>query len=124
MFPPENLNLWKELLAYPGAVFVSEFGFGKHASSLKFRMRNKLIAAFAQCVLVTQSAADEGALNVYRFGQEQRKPVATFKSDGTRDTLGNSMIGCDVRTGSIEFELAGNDWLQCNAWRGELSSRI
>ena len=68
VFPPENRGLWEELLAHPGAVFVSEFGFGQRASSLLLRKRNKLIVAFAQGVLVAQSALDGGAMNAYRFG--------------------------------------------------------
>ena len=105
VFPPENRNLWEELLAYSGAAFVSEFGFGQRASSLSLRKRNKLIVAFAQGVLVAQSAADGGAMNAYRFGREQKKPVATFKPDGSKDTTGNAVIGEDTRTGGCTFEL-------------------
>ena len=34
VFPPENRELWKQLLSYPLAAFVSEYGFGLRASSL------------------------------------------------------------------------------------------
>ena len=78
VFPPENREFWEQLLEYPGAALVSEFGFGQRASSLLLRKRNKLIVAFAQGVLVAQSAANGGAMNAYRFGRAQKKPVATF----------------------------------------------
>ena len=58
----------------PGAVFVSEFGFGQRAASLLLRKRNKLIAAFAQGVLVAQSAVDGGAMNAYASAWSKESP--------------------------------------------------
>ena len=121
VFPPENRSLWEEFLAYPGAVFVSEFGFGQRASSLYLRKRNKLIVAFSQGVLIAQSAVDGGAMNAYRFGREQKKPVATFKSDGSQETTGNAVIGEDSRTGGCTFELVADE-SQYKAWLDGLSS--
>ena len=121
VFPPENRSLWEELLAYPGAAFVSEFGFGQRASSLHLRKRNKLIVAFAQGVLVAQSAFDGGAMNAYRFGREQKKPVATFKPDGSKDTSGNALIEEDSRTGGCTFELTAGQSLY-ETWIDGLSS--
>lgn len=123
VFPPENRSLWEELLAYPGAVFVSEFGFGQRASSLHLRKRNKLIVAFAQGILVAQSAVDGGAMNAYRFGREQKKPVATFRPDGSKDTTGNAAIGEDLRTGGHIFELVADE-SQYETWLDGLSSWI
>jgi len=121
VFPPENRVLWEDLLAYPGAAFVSEFGFGQRASSLLLRKRNKLIVAFAQGVLVAQSAADGGAMNAYRFGREQRKPVATFKPDDTKDTTGNVRIAGDPRTGGVALGVDG-DSSEFDKWIDRLSS--
>ena len=123
VFPPENRPLWEELLAYSNAAFVSEFGFGMRASSLQLRKRNKLIVAFAQGVLVAQSAVDGGAMNAYRFGREQKKPVATFRSDGAKDTTGNAAIAQDTRTGGIAFApSAGSS--EYTRWLDGLSSLI
>lgn len=91
-FPPENRALRNELLEYDGAVFVSEFPFGRRAASLTLRKRNRLIVAFARGVLLSQSAKDGGAMNAYRFALEQKTPVATFVDDGTPDTSGNALI--------------------------------
>ena len=123
VFPPENRGLWDELLAYPGAVFVSEFGFGQRASSLLLRKRNKLIAAFAQGIVVAQSAVDGGAMNAYRFGREQRKAVATFSPDGSKDTSGNAVIENDDRTGRFAFKLT-DDQARYATWLQRLSSSI
>ena len=121
LFPPENRRLWEELLANPRAVFVSEFGFGQRASSLLLRKRNKLIVAFAQGVLVAQSALTGGAMNAYRFGREQKKPVATFRTDGAEQTSGNALIEKDDRTGRFAFELADNP-NRHETWLRQLSS--
>ena len=123
VFPPENRGLWEELLAYSGATFVSEFGFGQRASSLFLRKRNKLIVAFAQGVLVAQSATTGGAMNAYRFGREQKKPVATFETDGSEGTSGNALIGRDECTGGFVFELTSDSSGQ-EAWLQRLSSWI
>ena len=121
VFPPENRGLWEKLLAYPGAVFVSEFGFGQRTSSLLLRKRNKLIVAFAQGVLVAQSALSGGAMNAYRFGREQKKPVATFKTDGSEETSGNALIEKDDRTGGFAFELT-DKLKRYETWLQQLSS--
>ena len=123
VFPPENRELWEKLLAHPGAAFVSEFGFGQRASSLLLRKRNKLIVAFAQGVLVAQSSLTGGAMNAYRFGREQKKSVATFRTDGSKETSGNALIEKDDRTGGFAFELTDNLQRQ-KAWLQQLSSWI
>jgi DNA protecting protein DprA len=91
-FPPENRDLWDQLKDRPGAVFVSESPFGTAASTLTLRKRNKLIVALSRGVLVGQSSADGGAMNAFRFAREQKKPVATFLSDGSPETSGNQQI--------------------------------
>lgn len=94
-FPPENRQLWRDLLDYGGAVIVSEFPFGTAASALTLRKRNKLIVAFAGGVMLSQTSATGGAMNAYRFAIEQRKAVATFADDGTDRTSGNRVIAGD-----------------------------
>ena len=121
VFPPENRRLWEKLLKDKNAVFVSEFGFGQRASSLLLRKRNKLIVAFAQGVVVAQSAADGGAMNAYRFAREQKKPVAAFGSDGSRDTAGNATIGNDSRTGGFVLGSRGQE-SEYESWLQKLSS--
>ena len=96
-FPPENRKLWDELLCCQRALFVSEFPFGMRASALTLRKRNKLIVAFSQGVLISQSSVNGGAMNAYRFAREQRKPVATFADDGMPDTSGNRLISHERR---------------------------
>lgn len=96
-FPPENRGVWQRFLDLDAAVFVTEFPFGAAASALRLRKRNKLIVACARGVVISQSAAEGGAMNAYRFAREQKKPVATFAADGAPDTSGNQQIA-DERT--------------------------
>ncbi len=123
VFPPENRSLWDDLVAYRGAVFVSEFGFGQRASSLSLRKRNKLIVAFAQGVLIAQSATDGGAMNAYRFGRDQKKPIATFRADGSTYTTGNAAISDSNEIRHVTFEVAANRSAY-EAWLDGLSSWI
>ena len=102
-FPPENRTLWDILLEDPHAVMVSETPFGVRASSLLLRKRNKLIVAFSQGVLVSQSSDKGGAMNAYRFALELHRPFATFSPDGTPDTSGNSLILSDAARPGAEF---------------------
>ena len=120
VFPPENHSLWKRLLEYPSAAFVSEVGFGQRASSLLLRKRNKLIVSFAQAVLVAQSGDKGGAMNAYRFAREQKKLVATFMPDNTKDTEGNALIESDTRTDGVAFDVR-DDQSKFKMWLNELS---
>lgn len=86
-FPPENRDLWDELLRYDRATMVSEFPLGTSANALNLRKRNKLIVAFARSVLIAQSASKGGAMNAYRFAIEQRKSFATFQPDSASDDV-------------------------------------
>jgi DNA protecting protein DprA len=142
-FPPENKDLWTDFLSYNGAAFVSEFPFGTRASSLTLRKRNKLIVAFSQGVLISQSAVGGGAMNAYRFAREQGKPVATFLPEGDKtrrdesddavrlgsdtlssDTSGNRLIADECREGDVVFSATGSLSEEYRRWLFRLSSSI
>lgn len=123
-FPPENRQLWQSLLSYPKAAMVTEAPFGTAASGLTLRKRNKLIAALASGVLVSQTATDGGAMNAYRFALEQHKPVATFRTDWTKDTSGNQAISLENKVPTSVFPeniTAPEEWKR---WLLGLSSLI
>ena len=105
VFPPENRDLWQQLMDSGRAVFVSEFALGRGADQLTLRKRNKLIVAASQGVLVAQSGRPGGALNAYRAGLEQKKPIATFAPDGTDETSGNEEIRSAGGPGTSVFPM-------------------
>ena len=72
---------------------------------------------------MAQSALTGGAMNAYRFGREQKKPVTTFRTDGSEETSGNALIEKDERTGGFAFELT-DDPKGHEAWLQQLSSWI
>lgn len=120
-FPPENKEVWLRFLSEESAVFVSEFPFGTRAASLNLRKRNKLISALALGVLVSQSSAEGGAMNAYRFAAEQKKPIATFSDDGTEDTSGNRVIASAEKPKSTVFNHEKEGYV---TWLRLLSSSI
>lgn len=121
VFPQENRSLWRQLLDSGRAVFVSEFALGRGADKLTLRKRNKLIVAAAQGVLVAQSSCSGGAMNAFRSGLEQKKPIATFDPDGTDETSGNEEIRMASGRGTSAFpvRLAAQEYRQ---WLTALSS--
>ena len=123
VFPPENRKLWHRLLESDRAVFLSEFALGRRAESLTLRKRNKLIVAAARGVLVGQTSKSGGAMNAFRFGLEQKKPVATFEPDGTDATSGNKEIIDSTKGNTSSFPTTPEieDYRQ---WLHELSSLI
>lgn len=121
-FPPENRDLWSALLEYQGAALVSEFPFGTPASALTLRRRNKTIVSLALGVLVGQSAADGGTMNAYRFAVEQKKPVASFESDGTPETSGNRIVGDSAKAQGTLFPADHPDRAAFGRWLRVLSS--
>lgn len=119
-FPPENRDFWNELLQYEGAVFVSEAPFGARATSLTLRKRNKLIVAFALGVMIGQSSVKGGSMNAFRFTLEQRKPIATFESNGAEETSGNLMISREAKVPATTFKAEQADGGAWQKWLQEL----
>ena len=103
VFPPENRKLWHDLMDSGRAVFISEFAFGRRAASLTLRKRNKLIVSTAQGILIAQSSKSGGAMNAFRFGLEQKKPIATFDADETDRTSGNRKISGSAKGNIVSF---------------------
>ncbi|MFP4203501.1 MAG: DNA-processing protein DprA [Opitutales bacterium] len=73
IYPPENLELFKQIAA-EGAV-ASEFPFGRRADRQTFPMRNRLVAGMCKGVLVVESAVAGGSMITARFAGEQGRAV-------------------------------------------------
>ncbi|MFU8847813.1 MAG: DNA-processing protein DprA [Opitutales bacterium] len=73
IYPPENLDLSREITA-KGAL-LSEFPFGRRADRQTFPMRNRVVAGLCEAVLVVESAAAGGSMITARFAGEQGRQV-------------------------------------------------
>ena len=73
VYPPENLDLYKQI-AVTGAV-ASEFPFGRRADRQSFPMRNRLVAGMCEAVIVVESAVAGGSMITARFAGEQGRQI-------------------------------------------------
>ena len=69
IYPPENLNLHKEIID-KGAV-VSEFCFGRRIGRTTFPMRNRIVSGMCEAVIVIESNCSGGSMITARFAGEQ-----------------------------------------------------
>ena len=73
IYPPENLDLYKQIAA-EGAV-VSEFPFGRRADRQTFPMRNRVVSGMSEAVIVIESDAAGGSMITARFAGEQGRSL-------------------------------------------------
>ncbi|MEN8725984.1 MAG: DNA-processing protein DprA [Lentimonas sp.] len=73
IYPPENLDLYKQIAA-EGAV-VSEFPFGRRADRQTFPMRNRVVSGMSEAVIVVESDAAGGSMITARFAGEQGRTL-------------------------------------------------
>lgn len=73
IYPPENLDLYKQISA-EGAV-VSEFPLGRRADRQTFPMRNRVVSGMSEAVIVVESDAAGGSMITARFAGEQGRAL-------------------------------------------------
>lgn len=73
IYPPENLDLYKEIVA-KGAV-ASEFCFGRRVDRQTFPMRNRIVSGMSEAVIVVESDAAGGSMITARFAGEQGRQL-------------------------------------------------
>jgi DNA processing protein len=74
LYPPENLVLAEKIASGFGAV-VSEFPLNTPPDKQTFPMRNRIVAAWARAVLVTECPAWSGSLITANLASEYGKPI-------------------------------------------------
>ena len=74
LYPPENLTLAEKIADGNGAV-ISEFPLNKAPDKQTFPMRNRIVAAWSQAVLVTECPAWSGSLITANLASEYGKPI-------------------------------------------------
>ena len=73
VYPPENLDLYRRIVA-SGAV-LSEFPFGRKADRQTFPMRNRVVSGICEAVVVVESDVQGGAMITARFAGEQGRLI-------------------------------------------------
>lgn len=73
IYPPENLELYRQIEA-SGAI-ISEFPFGRRADRQSFPMRNRVVAGICDAVIVVESDVNGGSMITARFAGEQGRLV-------------------------------------------------
>lgn len=73
IYPPENLDIYKQIVAEGAA--VSEFPFGRRADRQTFPMRNRVVSGMCQGVVVIESDAAGGSMITARFAGEQGRAL-------------------------------------------------
>ncbi len=74
LYPPENLALAEKIADGNGAV-ISEFPLHRPPDKQTFPMRNRIVAAWSQAVLVTECPAWSGSLITANLASEYGKPI-------------------------------------------------
>lgn len=73
-YPRENQQIYEKILASGGAI-VSEYPVGQEPSKGSFPSRNRIISGLSRGVIVTEGAADSGALYTATDAFENNRPV-------------------------------------------------
>jgi len=88
IYPPENLELYRQIEA-TGAI-LSEFPFGRRADRQSFPMRNRVVAGICDAVIVVESDVNGGSMITARFAGEQGRLI--YAVPGRIDQ--NTSAGC------------------------------
>ena len=97
LYPPENLGLAEKIANGNGAV-VSEFPLHTAPDKQTFPMRNRIVAAWSQALLVVECPAWSGSLITANLATEYGKPVFAVPGPVDRE----SSTGCNqlIRDGA------------------------
>lgn len=80
VYPAENLELYKEILLFGGAI-ISEYPLGSKPEKLHFPNRNRLISGLSDGVLVVEAKKRSGTLITVDYALEQGRDVYAIPGD-------------------------------------------
>ena len=97
VYPVENTDLYKSILAASGAI-ISEYPPGTRPDRWRFPARNRIIAAISSAVVVVEAGVKGGALITARLAAEMGRPVLVVPGDIDRP----ASVGCNrlIRDGA------------------------
>ena len=111
-YPPENRGLGESLFRHGGGV-VSEYPAGSPPEPWRFPVRNRLIAAMAEAVVVVEAGVTGGALITARLALELGREVLAVPGDIDRP----ASVGCNllIKDGATPV-LGVDDLLESLGW--------
>lgn len=80
IYPPQNMNLFKDILENEGAV-ISEYPPNMPKSPNNFRRRNRIISGLSQGVLVIEAAQKSGTGITINHARKQKRPIFSIPSN-------------------------------------------
>jgi len=117
-YPRENIPLFREMIAKGGAV-VSHFPPGTPGVPQNFKVRNRLIAALSEAVIVARAGAGSGSLGTAEAARELDRPVFAIPGDvtcplaaGVNELLesGKARACVGLAPVAAALGLGGTDW--------------
>lgn len=93
VYPGENLKLGREIVKQNGLI-VSEYPRGVEAFKQQFIARNRIVAALADIIIVTEATLDSGTRHTVRFAQELGKTIMAVPGpiNNSRSASPNNLI--------------------------------
>ena len=98
IYPPENLNLYKQILENGGAI-LTEYPLGANPEKDHFPARNRIISGLSDGVLVIEAKKRSGTLITVNYALEQGKDVyaipgniSNINSYGTNELIKEGAI--------------------------------
>lgn len=97
VYPPENQQLFEKIVSSGGAI-VSEYHFGTTPVPANFPRRNRIIAALADCCVVTEAGLKSGSLITANLASDLRKPLFAVPGNiNSRGSIGTNHL---IKTGA------------------------
>jgi len=112
IYPSAHKNIAKKMTEQGG--IMTELDFGKGPEREHFPMRNNLVAAMSDALIVVESAAKGGSMITAELALALNKPVFTFPGRPTDEVS----QGCNalIKKGKARLIENGNDLIQALEW--------
>lgn len=84
VYPPENINLYKNIVQSGGAI-ITEYPLGTKPEKFHFPARNRIISGLSNGVLVIEAKKKSGTIITVDYALEQGKDVYAVPGDITKE---------------------------------------
>lgn len=98
IYPPENINLYKQIIENGGAI-ITEYPLGSKPEKHHFPARNRIISGIADAILVVEAKRKSGTIITVNYALEQGKDVyavpgniSSINSYGTNELIKEGAI--------------------------------